>query len=106
MVAQFHRHVHGDARLWRQAQEISEELQEKKLGTHTIQVKVRYSDFTTLTRQISVEEPLDDAKEIYRLSCFLLARDRLVTRPLRLLGVGASSLTSGKSGQLFLFPKM
>lgn len=89
--------------LWQQAREISEELHEKKLGAHTIQVKVRYSDFTTLTRQISVEEPIDDPREIYRLSCFLLARDRLVTRPLRLLGVGASSLTSGGPQQLLLF---
>jgi DNA polymerase IV len=91
------------ATLWHQAQEIAEELQEKKIGTHTIQIKVRYSDFTTLTRQISVEEPVDQAREIYRLACFLLARDRLVTRPLRLLGVGASSLTHQLSQQLWLF---
>ena len=37
-----------------------------------MQVKVRYSDFSTLTRQIRVEEPLTKAEEIYRLACYLL----------------------------------
>jgi len=55
-------------------------------------VKVRYGDFTTLTRQISVEEPLAEAGDIYRLGCFLLAREKLVSRPLRLLGLGVASL--------------
>jgi DNA polymerase IV len=30
-------------------------------------VKVRYGDFTTLTRQITVEDPLTEANDIYRL---------------------------------------
>ena len=67
------------------------------LGTHgvgalTVQVKVRYSDFTTLTRQLRVEDPITRAGEIYRLACFLLARDRLVKSRLRLIGIGVSTL--------------
>ena len=58
----------------------------------TIQVKVRYSDFTILTRQLRLEEAVPSSREIYRLTCFLLARDRLVTRPPRLVGIGASTL--------------
>jgi DNA polymerase-4 len=75
-----------------QAADISSRLKHRRLGAHTIQVKVRYSDFTTLTRQISVEEPITEAADIYRLGCFLLAKERLVSRPLRLLGLGVSSL--------------
>jgi DNA polymerase-4 len=75
-----------------QAADIAERLKRRHLGAHTVQVKIRYGDFTTLTRQISVEEPLTDAAEIYRLGCFLLARERLVSRPLRLLGLGVSGL--------------
>jgi DNA polymerase-4 len=86
-----------------QAADISERLRRKQLGAHTVQVKVRYGDFTTLTRQISVEEPLSDAGEIYRLGCFLLARDRLVKRPLRLLGLGVSTLSEPVWRQLPLF---
>jgi DNA polymerase-4 len=86
-----------------QADDVSRRLRRRNLGAHTVQVKVRYSDFTTLTRQISVEETVSDTKEIYRLGCFLLARDRLVTRPLRLLGLGVSGLAEPTWHQLPLF---
>jgi len=86
-----------------QADDVSRRLRRRNLGAHTVQVKVRYSDFTTLTRQISVEETVSDTKEIYRLGCFLLARDRLVMRPLRLLGIGVSGLAEPTWRQLPLF---
>lgn len=60
-------------------------------------------DFTTLTRQITVEEPLAEASDIYRLGCFLLGRQKLVSRPLRLLGLGVSNLREPKLKQLALF---
>jgi DNA polymerase IV len=85
-----------------QASDISTRLKHKRLGAHTIQVKVRYSDFTTLTRQISVEEPITEAPDIYRLGCFLLGREKLVSRPLRLLGLGVSSLREPNGQQLAL----
>jgi DNA polymerase-4 len=74
------------------AADVAETLERNATGALTVQVKVRYGDFTTLTRQIRVEEPLTAAADIYRLACFLLARDRLVTRPLRLIGIGVSTL--------------
>lgn len=80
------------ATLQEQSEDISHRLQRKQLGAHTVQVKVRYSDFTTLTRQLTVEEPVSDSAAIYRLGAFLLRRDKLVNRPLRLLGLGVSSL--------------
>jgi DNA polymerase-4 len=40
-----------------QAEDISARLKRRRLGAHTVQVKVRYGDFTTLTRQITVETP-------------------------------------------------
>jgi DNA polymerase-4 len=83
-----------------QAMDISQRLKHRQLGAHTVQVKVRYSDFTTLTRQISVEEPITEAADIYRLGCFLLGRDKLVSRPLRLLGLGVSSLREPSGRQL------
>jgi DNA polymerase IV len=85
-----------------QADDISARLKRRRLAAHTVQVKVRYGDFTTLTRQITVEEPLTEAPDIYRLGCFLLARQKLVSRPLRLLGLGVSSLREPKERQLVL----
>jgi DNA polymerase IV len=85
-----------------QAAEIAGRLGSCRLAAHTVQVKVRYGDFTTLTRQISLDEPFTAASEIYRLGCWLLARERLVHRPLRLLGLGVSGLVGFNTEQLQL----
>ncbi len=84
------------------AADITEKLKKHRLAAHTVQVKVRYSDFTTLTRQISVEDPLAESEDIYRLACFLLGREKLVCRPLRLLGLGVAGLIEPSGTQLFL----
>jgi DNA polymerase-4 len=68
-----------------QAAEIASELQKKDLAALTIQVRLRYGDFTTLTRQMTLPDPISDARGIFRHGCVLLARHRLVTRPLRLI---------------------
>jgi len=83
-----------------QASDIASSLKGRRLGARTVQVKVRYADFTTLTRQISVEEPITDEGDIYRLGCFLLGREKLVTRPLRLLGLAVSGLCEPSGQQL------
>lgn len=86
-----------------QAAEIAGKLDKRRLAAKTIQVKVRYQDFTTLTRQVSLEEPIRKPEEIYRMACFLLARDKLVRRPLRLLGIGVAGLQSPTARQLWLW---
>jgi DNA polymerase-4 len=85
-----------------QAADIAATLKRRHLAAHTIQVKVRYGDFTTRTRQLTVEEPVAEAREIYRLGCFLLGREQLVHRPLRLLGLGVSHLREPTAQQLQL----
>lgn len=85
-----------------QSEDIAKSLAKHRLAARTVQVKVRYGDFTSLTRQISLEEPLTDAKEIYRLGCWLLGRERLVNRPLRLIGLGVSGLVDAQASQLQL----
>jgi DNA polymerase-4 len=97
----------GDKRILRdclraQSMEISTELKERDLGAHTVQVKIRYSDFTTLTRQITMEDPITEADEIFRLGCFLVGREKLANRPLRLLGLGVSGFDEPKGKQLRL----
>src|SRR5205823_8719267 len=83
-----------------QAADISARLKHRRLAAHTVQVKVRYGDFTTLTRQLTVEDPLTEANELYRLGCFLLGREKLVSRPLRLLGLGVTNLREPSGKQL------
>ncbi|HWI56336.1 MAG TPA: DNA polymerase IV [Bacillota bacterium] len=83
-----------------QAAEVSAKLKRRQLAAQTVQVKLRYGDFTTLTRQLTLEEPITEAAEIYRLACFLLAREKLVCRPLRLLGLGVANLDLPAGRQL------
>ncbi len=85
-----------------QAEDIANSLAKRRLAARTVQVKVRYGDFTSLTRQISMEDPVTDANEIYRLGCWLLGREKLVNRPLRLIGLGVSGLLDAQAGQLRL----
>lgn len=79
------------ATLREQSAELAAELEEKRIAAKTVQVTVRYGDFTKLTRQVTVEDPVMDADVIYRFACHLLARHKLVNRPLRLIGIGVSN---------------
>ena len=82
--------------------DVAQTLAQHEMGALTVQVKVRYSDFTTLTRQVRLEEPVASARELYRLAQFLLAREHLVKSPLRLIGVGVSTLVPPTRHQLLL----
>jgi len=84
------------------ATDVADTLGRNAMGALTVQVKVRYSDFTTLTRQVRLEEPVSTAAELYRLAQFLLARDRLVRSPLRLIGIGVATLVPPTCEQLRL----
>jgi DNA polymerase IV len=90
--------------LRQQAQEIAAELQKKRLAAKTVEVRVRYGDFTTLNRQITFTDPTNDAGTIYRCGCHLLARHKLVHRPLRLIGMGVSHLVPPAQQLLLPFP--
>jgi DNA polymerase-4 len=85
-----------------QAEEIAEKLARHDVFAHTIQVKVRYGDFTTLSRQTTLPEGIQDTSAIYRNVCQMLARERLVNQPLRLVGISASKLWNIKYSQLKL----
>jgi DNA polymerase-4 len=58
-----------------------------------VSIKLRYSDFTTLTRQMQLAVPTDDKQEIYRAALALLRRAWERGRPVRLLGVAGRGLT-------------
>ena len=91
------------ATLQEQASEIAAKLHRENLSARTVQIKVRYGDFTTLTRHLSLADPLHTPADIYRIACLILGRHRLVTRPLRLLGITVSSLGLPTTQLLFDF---
>jgi DNA polymerase-4 len=85
--------------LWRLSQRVSRRLQRADLSAGTVAIKLRYADFTTLTRQMTLAVPTDDEREIYRTALVLLKRAWERGRPVRLLGVAARRLSS-PAGQL------
>lgn len=88
--------------LWRMSQAVAGYLKRGEVAGGVVAIKLRYGDFTTLTRQMTLPLPSDDALEIYRAALTLLERAWEPGRPVRLLGVGAHQL-SQPSGQLSLF---
>jgi DNA polymerase-4 len=85
--------------LWGLSRGVSRHLKGQELAAGTVAVKLRYSDFETLTRQMSLSVPTDDEREIYRAALVLLRRAWQRGRPVRLLGVAGREL-SPPTGQL------
>jgi DNA polymerase-4 len=62
-------------------------MRKKGLLARTVTIKVRYDDFTTVTRNHSAP-PTDNEDDIVRRAVALLAKTEAGTRPVRLLGAG------------------
>ncbi len=72
---------------------VAEDLRRKGYRSRTIGLKLRYEDFSTVTRDASLEIPTDDATVIRRAAGDCLKRVSL-DRRLRLLGVRAGKLVA------------
>jgi DNA polymerase-4 len=67
-------------------------LERKSLLCRTVTIKVRYSDFTTITRSKSLLPPTRDAEAIVQRALALLEQTEAGRRPVRLLGVSVHNL--------------
>lgn len=76
----------------RQSKSVSRRLKKAELTGMTVKIKLRWPDFTTITRQITLESPTDDQEVIYSNAKSLLERNWRRNRPVRLIGVGVSHL--------------
>ncbi len=68
-------------------------LRKRGLLARTVTIKVRYGDFTTITRSHS-SAPTDNEADIVRRATALLDKTDAATRPVRLLGAGVHNFTS------------
>ncbi len=87
--------------LLRLSEQVAYRLRRHNLRGRTIGLKLRYADFSTLTRQATLPEETDSGPAIYAqaLALFEAAWDR---QPVRLVGVGVSGLTQmGRQLRLF-----
>jgi DNA polymerase-4 len=86
-----------------QSAEVAHHLQRKNLQGNTVKIKVRWMDFTTPTRQMTLPHPTDQAAPIEEAARQLLLQLWAEGRPVRLLGVGIGGLTTAR--QLSLWPE-
>lgn len=97
------RHVRQN--LLRLAERVSTRLRREGFAGSTITVKLRYANFTTLTRAVTVPKSVALTDEIYSTALSLLQKIALRGRRIRLLGIAVSKLTAEASrGQMPLFP--
>ena len=74
------------------SERVARRLNKENLTGTTIKLKLRWADFTTLSRQITLEEPISDAEKIYRYAKQILDTTWKDGQAVRLLGVGVSGL--------------
>ena len=85
------------------SEEIGNRLRRENYLAKTIKITIRYSNFKTVTHQRKLSIPINSDSDILKESIFLL-RERIEKKPVRLLGVTASSLMN-ESFDTSLFPK-
>ncbi len=68
----------------------------------TISIKIRYSDFETLTRDFSFKTPSNSSKDITKYSIWLFENNYNGNKDIRLVGVKLSNITGGIEKQLTL----
>lgn len=91
------------AEIDRLAEGVAASLGKRELSAGTISVKVRYSDFQTVTRSLTLSVPTSEAEVVRATAKVLLGRTEAGRRPVRLLGVGCSNLSTASIEQLRLF---
>jgi len=75
-----------------QSEQVGWELRKQMLKGYTIQLKVRYPDFSLVTRSVTLPSPTDQGIEIYQAAIKLLDKTEVQRKRARLLGVGISNL--------------
>jgi len=75
------------------AAQVGRSLRRSELAGKTVKLKLRWPDFTTLTRQSTLSSPTDDDVEIFQTAVKLLHSVRKSGQPVRLVGVGVSALS-------------
>jgi len=85
------------------AHRVAHRMRQDKVTGETVTLKVKYSDFTLITRSATLPEATDDASVIYSTACTLLEKTAVGKRPVRLLGISVSNLSGEPESQLSLF---
>ena len=78
--------------LRRLSEQVGRRLRKASLAGSTIQIKLRWKDFTTITRQKTLTSTTNLDQEIYEAAVTLFKTNWLKGKPVRLMGIGVSGL--------------
>jgi DNA polymerase-4 len=85
------------------SEDVARRLRKRGLQGRTVKLKLRYADFTTLTRQVTMEVPTDLGRVVFDQAARLLDKAWDRRRKVRLIGVGVSKFEQPEERQLSLF---
>jgi DNA polymerase-4 len=86
-----------------QAGRVARRLRAAGVAGRTVTLKVKYADFTLVTRRVTLSRPTDDGRAVFEAARGLLPRVDLA-RPVRLTGISVSGFAGGEERtQLDLF---
>lgn len=75
---------------------VGRQARKAELAGATIRLKLRWTDFTTLSRQLTLDNPTDMDGEIYRAAAQLFDQVWVKGKPVRLIGVGLGGFSAAK----------
>ena len=84
--------------------QVARRMRRYRIVAKTVQLKLRFPDFHTITRSHTLREPTDSTDELIAAARELLAKNSdMLCRGLRLLGMGVSNLVHDRPVQQTLF---
>ena len=84
--------------------EVCLRMREKQWLATIATIKIRFADFSTITRQVAWNEPIDQTRILWeRVRDLWMAEQGKLKQPVRLLGVGFSGLKRPEARQTSLF---
>jgi len=89
--------------LFQLAEKVGYRLRRKKLRGRTVHLKLRYNNFSTITRNKTLPAPIDSTQKIFNIISSLFESNYQKGRRVRLLGVGISGFDKFPGEQLTLF---
>jgi DNA polymerase-4 len=87
--------------LLKMSEDVATQLRKKDKCARTVVLKMRYPDFRTITRRVTLAQPTDLAKVIHAQAVQLLQQEWQKGTKVRLVGVGVTGLVGARQLTLF-----
>jgi DNA polymerase-4 len=97
-----------EATLWIQSEKVSADLRKEGKHAKCVTLKLRYADFTTITRSHTLRESVNTDQAIYSTGIRLLDKELSAEKQaVRLIGIGVSNLVeASRQATLFASPAL